>query len=42
MGDLGKGGNPWSTGLHPVDVNLAMGDLLDIVGTQSQAWLARR
>lgn len=29
-------------GLHLIDANLAIGNLVDLVGTQSQAWLARR
>ena len=29
-------------GLHLVDVNLTMGNLIDIVGKQSKAYLARR
>ena len=29
-------------GLHLIDVNLAMGNLVDLVGTQSQAYLARK
>lgn len=29
-------------GLHLIDVNLAMGDLVDLVGAQSQAYLARK
>jgi pimeloyl-ACP methyl ester carboxylesterase len=29
-------------GLHPIDMHLVMGDLLDLVGKQSQAWLAAR
>lgn len=29
--------NNW--GLHLVDANLAMGNLVDIVGQQSKAWL---
>jgi hypothetical protein len=29
-------------GLHLIDVNLAMGDLVDLVGSQSQAYLARK
>jgi hypothetical protein len=29
-------------GLHLVDVNLAMGNLVDIVGKQAKAWLSRR
>jgi hypothetical protein len=30
-----------SWGLHLVDANLAMGNLLDIVGVQAKAWVAR-
>jgi hypothetical protein len=40
-GDLQVGGNvlpEW--GLHLIDVNLGMGNLLDIVGKESQAYLA--
>jgi hypothetical protein len=29
-------------GLHLVDMNIAMGNLVDIVGQQSKAYLARR
>jgi hypothetical protein len=29
-------------GLHALDVNLALGDLVEIVGRQGRAWLARR
>ena len=29
-------------GLHLIDVNLAMGDLVDLVGSQSQAYLAKK
>ncbi|WP_374571377.1 DUF3089 domain-containing protein [Phenylobacterium sp.] len=29
-------------GLHLIDANLAMGNLVDLVGTQSQAWLAEQ
>jgi hypothetical protein len=29
-------------GLHLVDVNLVMGDVVDLVGTQSEAWAAAR
>lgn len=29
-------------GLHDEDVNLALGNLVDIVGTQAKAWMARR
>jgi hypothetical protein len=41
VGDLGANGQiaaDW--GLHLVDVNLAMGNLVEIVGDQSKAWLA--
>jgi hypothetical protein len=42
VGDLrGNGGVQAKWGLHLVDVNLAMGNLLDVVGQQSGAWLAR-
>jgi hypothetical protein len=41
VGDIrGNGGAQANWGLHLVDVNLAMGNLLDIVGQQSKAWLA--
>jgi len=41
IGDLrGPGGVQANWGLHLVDVNLAMGNLLDIVGQQSKAWAA--
>jgi len=40
VGDLGGNANPQADwGLHLVDVNLAMGDLVDIVGSQAKAWL---
>jgi hypothetical protein len=42
VGDLGANGQiltDW--GLHLVDVNLAIGNLVDIVGDQTKAWLAR-
>jgi hypothetical protein len=29
-------------GLHLIDVNLAIGNLVEIVGQQSRAWLASR
>lgn len=41
VGDLGANGQiaaDW--GLHLIDVNVAMGNLVDIVGSQSKAWLA--
>jgi hypothetical protein len=42
VGDVGAGGQvqpDW--GLHLVDMNLAMGDLVEIIGQQSAAWLRR-
>lgn len=42
-GDLGMAGKPlpqW--GLHLIDVNLAMGNLLDIVGQQTKAYVAKK
>jgi hypothetical protein len=42
IGDLRANGIVLANwGLHLVDVNLAMGNLLDIVGQQSKAWLAK-
>ena len=41
-GDLGVGNQiltDW--GLHLIDVNLGMGDLVDIVNQQSRAWRAK-
>ena len=43
IGDLGAGGQiaaDW--GLHLVDMNLAMGNLVDIVGQQAKEWRASR
>jgi hypothetical protein len=40
-GDLGAGPTAAQWGLHLIDVNLAMGNLVDIVGQQSKAYLAR-
>lgn len=43
VGDIGANGQvaaEW--GLHTVDVNLAIGNLVDIVRQQSKAWLTRR
>jgi hypothetical protein len=41
-GDLGAFGKPQANwGLHLVDVNLTMGNLLDIVATQAKAYLAK-
>ena len=40
IGDLGGNGQVLANwGLHLVDVNLAMGNLVDIVGQQGKAWL---
>jgi hypothetical protein len=42
-GDLGTAGNILANwGLHLIDVNLAMGNLIDIVGQQAKAWSARK
>jgi DUF3089 family protein len=42
-GDLGPPGKPLTNwGLHLIDVNLAMGNLLDIVSQQSKAFLAKK
>ena len=42
-GDLGAPGKPLTNwGLHLIDVNLAMGNLLEIVSKQSKAYLARK
>jgi hypothetical protein len=41
-GDIGMPGKPLANwGLHLVDVNLAMGNLLEIVGEQAKAYSAR-
>lgn len=43
IGDLGMRAKPLADwGLHLVDVNLAMGNLLDLVGQQTMTYLARR
>jgi hypothetical protein len=43
VGDLGGSANPQADwGLHLVDVNLAMGNLMDVVGTQAKTWMAQR
>ncbi len=43
MGDIGPPGRGLANwGLHLVDVNISLGDLLDIVGRQAQAYVARR
>ena len=42
-GDLGAAGKPLANwGLHLIDVNLAMGNLLDLVEAQSKTYRARR
>ena len=42
VGDIGVGPNVLANwGLHLVDVNLAMGNLVDIVGQESKAYLAK-
>jgi hypothetical protein len=42
-GDLGAPGRPLAAwGLHLIDVNLAMGDVLHVVEQQAQAWARRR
>jgi hypothetical protein len=39
VGDIGAGGNVAANwGLHLIDVNLGMGNLVDIVGTQAKAY----
>ncbi len=41
-GDISANGQVLAIwGLHLVDVNLAMGNLVDIVGTEAKAWLAK-
>ncbi|PYR60767.1 MAG: hypothetical protein DMF91_11445 [Acidobacteria bacterium] len=41
VGDVGRGGNVAANwGLHLIDVNLVMGNLLDIVGQQAKAYAA--
>ena len=42
-GDLGMVGKPQANwGLHLVDVNLTIGNLLDVVGKQSKAYLSKK
>ena len=42
-GDIGAGANVAANwGLHLIDVNLVMGDLLDIVGQQAKAYTSKR
>ena len=43
VGDIGVGTNVLANwGLHLVDVNIAMGNLLDIVGQETKAYLAKK
>ena len=43
IGDLGATGKPLANwGLHLIDVNLAMGNLIDLVAQQTKAYAARR
>jgi hypothetical protein len=43
VGDVAAAGQVVASwGLHLVDVNLAMGNLVDIVGQQADAWVAAR
>ena len=43
IGDLGAGGQILANwGLHLVDMNLAMGNLVDIVGEQAKTWSAKK
>jgi hypothetical protein len=42
-GDLVMVGKPQANwGLHLIDVNLVMGNLLEIVGKQSQAYMSKK
>jgi hypothetical protein len=42
-GDIGAGGNVAANwGLHLIDVNLAMGNLVEIVGRQAKAYVAKK
>jgi len=42
VGDIGRPGSPLPNwGLHLIDVNLVMGDLLDIVGQETKAYMAK-
>jgi hypothetical protein len=42
VGDIGRPGSPLPNwGLHLIDVNLVMGDLLDIVSQQTKAYTAK-
>ena len=43
IGDIGVGNNVLANwGLHLIDVNLVMGNLIDIVGAQAKAYTARK
>jgi hypothetical protein len=40
VGPGGKVSEDW--GLHLIDANLAMGNLVDVVAAESKAWLAKK
>jgi hypothetical protein len=43
VGDVGGSANPQADwGLHLIDVNVAIGNLVDVVGSQAKAWLGQR
>ena len=43
VGDIGPAAQPLANwGLHLIDVNLAMGNLVDIVSQQSKAYAAKK
>jgi len=43
VGDIGRPGAPLANwGLHLIDVNLVMGNLVDIVGQETKAYLAKK
>ena len=43
IGDLGANGQLLANwGLHLIDANLAMGNLVEIVGEQTKAWMVNR
>jgi len=43
IGDIGSAARPLANwGLHLVDMNLTMGNLLDIVGQQGRAYASRK
>jgi hypothetical protein len=40
LGRMGSAPGGW--GLHPLDISLVQGNMIDLIGTQSAAWSARR